>query len=95
MRNITMIIPVSAGTVPEQAAAIYTRVFPSLVSCLPGLQRSKQEPLRLEDGGTFLATCVLWFRTEQDQLFALTSREWVELIDETADIFNWESSTCI
>ncbi|MFE4544136.1 MULTISPECIES: hypothetical protein [unclassified Arthrobacter] len=90
MHNVVMNIPASSGIAAELAEAVYARVFPSLVSCLPCLLDAMPGPLLSAGGSELHASCNLWFPSEQDFAMALTSREWVELLDETADVFDWE-----
>jgi len=91
MYSVVISICSAPRTAREHFESVYTRVFASLVSCLPGLLHTEQECQRLEGEKITRGTCTLWFPSEEEKQFALFSREWVELIDETADVLDWET----
>jgi hypothetical protein len=85
MHNVVMNIPSIPGTEPDQF------VFASLVACLPGLIQADHQRIGRAVDGVFRILCSLVFPSEVEVRFALSSMEWVDLIDETADTLDWDA----
>lgn len=91
MHNVVMNIPSIPGTAPDQFELVCPKVFSSLVACLPGLIRADQQRIGPGADGAFQILCSLIFPSEAEVRFALSSMEWVELLDETADTLDWDA----
>ncbi|WP_437773405.1 hypothetical protein [Arthrobacter sp. KNU40] len=86
-----MIIPSAPCTARVHFEAAYESVFATLVSCLPGLLHAELECQWLDGEEIARGSCTLSFPGEEEKQFALSSMEWIELIDETTDVLDWES----
>lgn len=91
MHNVVMNIPSIPGTTQDQFESVCPRVFISLVACLPGLVRADHQRIGPGEDGAFHVLSSLIFPSESEVRFALSSMEWVELLDETADTLDWDA----
>ncbi len=92
MYDLLISAPAATGVDRESFARLYGSLHSSLVACIPGLVRSRQSAHVYPDGSASGA-CVLRFRTAKAASTAMMSSEWVELLDETADLIAWDDAT--
>ncbi|MEV7136265.1 hypothetical protein AB0N24_25725 [Arthrobacter sp. NPDC093128] len=91
MYNIAMLVPSKPGVMPQHFGSAHSDFLGCLVSCLPSLIDMELEAPRRGLDGTFVGSFQLHFDSERHWKSAQISTEWVDLIDATSHLFDWDS----
>lgn len=90
MYNVAMLVPSKPGVVPLHFGSAHADLLGCLISCLPCIIAMEQEPQPPDLHASF-GSYLLRFESERHWKSAQMSTEWVDLIDATSHLLDWDS----
>lgn len=91
MHTIVIDIPSRPGSNLDEFDPAYSSLCNCLTSCLPALTAS-EVCTELDRTGRLVCSLQLNFESERHWTFAQMSSEWVNLIDATSQLLDWDSA---
>jgi hypothetical protein len=92
MHKVIVDIPSRPGVSRDQFGPAYSSLCDCLASCLPLLTAAKNYT-RPDQSGHIVSSLQLTFASERHWEFAQMSKEWMDLIDATSPLLDWDSAS--